>query len=46
MTTVIHAVTPLVLNRLAQAVVGVLAALAAGMLLGPGEAAAGFRYTP
>jgi hypothetical protein len=46
MTTVMNAVMPLVLNHRAQAVVAVLAALAAGMLLGPEEAVAGFRYTP
>ena len=40
MTTVIHVVTPLMLNRRAQVAVGVLAALAAGLLLGPSEAAA------
>jgi hypothetical protein len=40
MTAVIHAVMPLVLDRRAQAAIAVLAAVAAGLLLGPGEAAA------
>jgi hypothetical protein len=40
MTTVIHAVMPLVLDHRAQAAVAVLAAFATGLLLGPGEAAA------
>ena len=40
MTTVMNAVMPLVLNRRAQAALAVLAALAAGLLLGPGEVAA------
>jgi hypothetical protein len=43
MTTVIHAVMPLVLDRRAQAAIAVLAALATGLLLGPGEAAAHAR---
>jgi hypothetical protein len=40
MTTVIRTVTSLVLDRRIQALVAVLAALAAGVLLGPVEAAA------
>jgi hypothetical protein len=40
MTTVMHAVLLLVLDRRAQAALAVLAALAAGLLLGSGEAAA------
>jgi hypothetical protein len=32
------------LDRRAQALVAVLAALVASLLLGPGEAAAGWRY--
>ena len=40
MTTVIHAVMPLLFNRRAQALVALLAALAAGVLLGPDQAAA------
>jgi hypothetical protein len=40
MTTVIRTVTSLVLDRRIQALVAVLAALAAGVLLGPDEAAA------
>ena len=43
MTTMMNAVMPLVLNRRAQAAVAVLTALAAGLLLGPGEAAAEWR---
>ena len=40
MTTVIHVVLPLVLNRRAQAAIAVVAALAASLLLGSGEVAA------
>ena len=40
MTSVIRTVTPLLLDPRAQAAVAVLAALAAGLLLGPGEVAA------
>jgi hypothetical protein len=40
MTTVIRVMTPLLFDHQAQAVVAVLAALAAGLLLGAGEAAA------
>ena len=43
MTTVMTAVLLLVLDRRTQAVVAVLAALATGLLLGPGEAAAHVR---
>ncbi len=44
MTTVIRVVLPVVLDRRTHAVVAVVAALAAGLLLGPGEAAAGLRH--
>jgi hypothetical protein len=40
MTTVMRPVLPLLFNHRTQAVGAVLAALAAGLLLGPGEAAA------
>jgi hypothetical protein len=40
MTTMMRAITLLVLNRRAQAAVAVLAALVASLLLGPGEVAA------
>ena len=40
MTTMMHAITLLLLDRRAQTAVAVLAALAAGLLLGSGEAAA------
>ncbi len=40
MTTVIRVVLPVVLDRRPHAVVAMGAALAAGLLLGPGEAAA------
>ena len=43
MTTAITAVPPLLLDRRAQAALAGLLALAAGLLLGPGEAAARFR---
>jgi ribose/xylose/arabinose/galactoside ABC-type transport system permease subunit len=45
MTTVISAMTMVVHDRRVHAVVAVLAALAAGLLFGSDEAAAGFRYT-
>ena len=44
--TIVAAVAPLLLDRRAQAALALLAALAAGLLLGPGEAEAGFRYMP
>ena len=40
METVMRPVLPLLFDRRVQAVVAVLAAVAAGVLLGPGEAAA------
>ena len=39
-TTVLATVAPLLADRRAQAVLAVLLALVAGLLLGPGEAAA------
>ena len=43
---IVAAVLPLLLDRRAQAALAVLLALAAGLLLGPGEAEAGWRYAP
>ena len=40
MTTLLKTMMPLLFNHQAQAAIAVLAALAAGVLLGPGEAAA------
>ena len=42
-TAIVAAVAPLLRNRRAQAALALLLALAAGLLLGPGEAAARFR---
>ena len=42
MTSVIRVVTPLMFDRRAQAAVAVVSALAASLLLGPSEAAAGW----
>ena len=46
MTTAIAAALPRLLDRRAQAALVVLLALAAGLLLGPGEADAAVRYNP
>ena len=46
MTTVIRTMTLVVLNRRIQAMVAVVAAVAAGVMVGSGEAAAGFKYMP
>ena len=43
-TMLATALLPLLLDRRAQAALAVLLALAAGLLLGPGEAAAGRKY--
>jgi hypothetical protein len=40
MTTVMSVMTPLLINRRVQTLVAVIAAVAACLLLGPGEAAA------